>query len=304
MDTRRQFEHNVVFSQIDLLPTFKAEFPETKFNQYRDLTDDQRVEMLAKTATYKTVLEDKIQDTFMTIVPNDREEYNRKAPLQMERIYLYVGDEMGYLKLFNLTNLVHSIGDLKKVPNQIKNRTFNPRRQEVVDTTHMARQLRRALKMEKRRLPPPLDPEMSQVLVRELLCHTDVITSISRIVYEDVEAIATTSQDNTTRVWSRGFDLLGNINMLTDRQDPRWSFKTRQMDRVKMEELSKIESLIDNLNMELEEERKTLQIDLNPKKKDIAKKTRTRANFLQRKEDEAQRDREVEQKIKARERAR
>jgi hypothetical protein len=114
-------------------------------------------------------------------------------------------------------------------------------------------------------LPPALDAEMSQTLIRELLSHNDVVTSISRIVYDDVEALVTTSQDNTTRVWSRGLDLLGNINMLTDRQDPEWSYKTRQVNQVKMNELQRIETLMDGLTMDLESQRKELQIDFDPK---------------------------------------
>lgn len=95
--------------------------------------------MVETTKAYKKVIMDQLQDTFMTIVPNDRAEYNATCPQQMERIYLYVGDELGYLKLLNLTAMVHSVPDLQKVPNQMKNRAFNPRRQEIVDTTHMAR---------------------------------------------------------------------------------------------------------------------------------------------------------------------
>jgi hypothetical protein len=145
VEARRRFENNIVFSRLDLHKTFKQQYPETKYNQYKDLTDDERIRMVERTEAYKKIIADEIQDTFMTIVPNDRAAYNQTAHQQMERIYLYIGDEQGYLKLIHLTPMIQSIGGLEKVPNQIKNRAFNPRRAEIVDTTQMAKQMRRAI---------------------------------------------------------------------------------------------------------------------------------------------------------------
>ena len=152
---------NFVFAQLDWQQVFQDEFKakEEKINQYGNYTDQMKIDLVKTTQQYRDTLRDEIGDTFMTIVKNDREEFNADANKKLNRIFMYVADEMGYLKLFNLTNLVRSIAGLEKVPNQVEGRAFNPRRQEIIDTALMAQQIRKSLSNKNTELPPALDPE-------------------------------------------------------------------------------------------------------------------------------------------------
>jgi hypothetical protein len=42
----------------------------------------------------------------MTLVPNDKEEYNATLEEERERIFLYMGDELGYIKLLDITKMI------------------------------------------------------------------------------------------------------------------------------------------------------------------------------------------------------
>jgi WD40 repeat protein len=67
---------------------------------------------------------------------------------------------------------------------------------------------------------------MTGVLIREILGHQSVITSITKIEMNDVKLLLTSAKDNKVRVWNLQLDLYGNINNLTDRDDPKWHFPT------------------------------------------------------------------------------
>ena len=66
-------------------------------------------------------------------MPTNDEEYNENLDKEISRRYLYIGDEQGYLKIWNLTGIFESMG-INKVPRYIDIRnTWNPRRKGLVD---------------------------------------------------------------------------------------------------------------------------------------------------------------------------
>lgn len=148
----------------------------------------------------------------MTLVPNDREEWNATVDEERERIMLYIGDELGYIKLLNITDMIMRTG-IEKVAAYTESRaSFNPRRQEIVDTTAFAKQYRRSAQQEGVNLPPAIDPEMSQILIRESKAHADVVTSLARIEYDDCACLLSASKDCTVRTWSLELDLWGSLS--------------------------------------------------------------------------------------------
>jgi len=167
------------------------------------------------------------------MLPTNDEEYMATLDDELERFYLYVGDEYGFLKIWDLNILLKQTG-IKKVPRFIDTKTaFNPRRKEITDTTSIADQIRMAIIKDETVLPPLMDPALTGQLIREARAHSDVITEVARIKYEDCDCVLTSSKDKLVRVWSVGFDLLGTINLKTDRDDPNWSIPTKQK-RIKL----------------------------------------------------------------------
>ena len=76
----------------------------------------------------------------MLIVDND---YDKHIEREKERIYLYLADELGFLKVWDLTHLVKKIGlKTNKSYPEIKV-SFNPKRKENVDCSSIATSLRK-----------------------------------------------------------------------------------------------------------------------------------------------------------------
>jgi len=112
-------------------------------------------------------------------------------------------------------------------------------------------------------LPHLVNPELTGILIREAKSHVDVITSISKMEFEDCKGLVTSSRDNKVRTWSSHLDMWGNLNQRTDRDDPKWHLPTNQKKINREVELQKVEFLVDKLDMDLEEERRKLVVDDN-----------------------------------------
>ena len=85
---------------------------------------------------------------------------------------------------------------------------------------------------------------MTGIIVRETKAHSDIITNISKIKYDDCEAIITSSRDCFVRVFSKGLDLHGQINQKQDAIDPHWKIPTNQMKEIQKKEIDTVENII------------------------------------------------------------
>ena len=63
------------------------------------------------------------------------------------------------------------------------------------------------------KIPPSVDPYLVGILVRSARAHTDLVTSLQKIKYDDCNGILSASKDNKVRVWSLGLDLWGNLDL-------------------------------------------------------------------------------------------
>eukprot|EP00356_Strombidium_inclinatum_P014083 CAMPEP_0170507628 /NCGR_PEP_ID=MMETSP0208-20121228/59515_1 /TAXON_ID=197538 /ORGANISM="Strombidium inclinatum, Strain S3" /LENGTH=106 /DNA_ID=CAMNT_0010789947 /DNA_START=130 /DNA_END=447 /DNA_ORIENTATION=+ len=102
---------------------------------------------------------------------------------------------------------------------------------------------------------------MTGVLIREVKAHQDVITSLAPIELEDCQGLISSSKDMKVRTWSRGFDMWGNLNQKTDREDPKWKFPTNKKFLEQEKEIAEVELLIDKVDMKLKHRRKKLVVD-------------------------------------------
>lgn len=108
-------------------------------------------------------------------------DYNDTLDEEKERIYMYLGDEHGFLKIWDLTSFVSKIGVAKVKCIPETKGAYNPRRQEVVDCSAFTSQYRKSFLLKPPPLPPAIDPSMTGLLIREAKAHSDVITGISPI---------------------------------------------------------------------------------------------------------------------------
>lgn len=203
--TYRDFEQTFVFSQRDMEDIFRDEFKEEKEWSFNPFSEQYKLDKVVQGEMYAKMLLDEKAQTFVTQVDAMNAEYMENIDTEMERLYLYVGDDAGYLKIWDLNYVIKQVG-VEKVKSHVK-ANFNPRRQELVNCTAYANQYRKTL--QDRPMPPAVEASMTGIIIREVVAHRDSITSLSKIKYDDCSAIISASRDCFVRTWSLGLDLLG-----------------------------------------------------------------------------------------------
>ena len=224
----RLFEHNFVFSFKEMPDIYDEEFPPTPQTKYANYSDEYKLKKVLAGELYQELLKDEASNTFVTQVQAVGADYNETLDVEKERIYMYLGDEHGFLKIWDLTSFVDKVGVAKVKCIPETKGAYNPRRQEVVDCSAFTSQYRKSYQLKPPVLPPPIDPSMTGLLIREAKAHSDVITGIAPIDFQDCKGILTTSKDMKVRTWSPDLDMWGNINQKTDRDDRLWKFPTNQ----------------------------------------------------------------------------
>jgi hypothetical protein len=107
--------------------------------------------------------------------------YNEQVNDKKDRVYLYLGDDLGFVKLWDLTLLIED-KEIEKVDKITKLKTyFYPKRQENKDVSNYCVQLRASLKKNSSLLPPLEDPETAKLLIRESKAHSGMVSSLDKI---------------------------------------------------------------------------------------------------------------------------
>ena len=99
-------------------------------------TDDEKYVDALNSNTYASLLADDKSNLFITAGEND--DYNDHIDEEYERIYLYIGDEFGFIKIWNLTSIIKDIGIVPCKGMRDGAKAFNPYRQEKIDCSEMA----------------------------------------------------------------------------------------------------------------------------------------------------------------------
>lgn len=189
-------------------------------------SEDYKLEKVINGELYQEILADEKSKTFLTQVQSVGPDYNETLQIEKERTYLYVGDEFGFLKIWDLTSFLETV-EIQKCKSVTEQKSaFNARRQETVDCSAFTMHQRKSFQLKPPTLPHLVNPELTGILIREAKSHMDVITSISRMEFQDCSGILTSSRDNKVRTWSTGLDMWGNLNQRTDRDDLKWQMPT------------------------------------------------------------------------------
>ena len=132
----RNFEHNFVFGFKDMPQIFDDEFP-SKPNQLVQFSEEYKLQAVLDTEAYRELLLDEKSSTFVTQAQSVGADYNETLHVKKERTYLYIGDEFGFLKVWDLTSFLEGVpAPLGKCRRHVDIKSaFNPRRQETVDTS-------------------------------------------------------------------------------------------------------------------------------------------------------------------------
>ena len=80
-----------------------------------DPPDDEKFELVIGGETYADLLHDAASSVFMTQGATTKEMYNETIDEERDRIYLYLGDDAGYLKLWDLALHLHHLLHLHRL---------------------------------------------------------------------------------------------------------------------------------------------------------------------------------------------
>lgn len=111
-----------------------------------DPPDDEKFELVIGGETYADLLHDAASSVFMTQGATTKEMYNETIDEERDRIYLYLGDDAGYLKLWDLDPVIARAGMKPVVAFRTTKTQYNPYRQEKCDVSDYANSLRRTHK--------------------------------------------------------------------------------------------------------------------------------------------------------------
>lgn len=139
----RDFEQNFVFGFKDMPLIYDEEFPPKK-NQLVQFSDEYKLGKVVEGDIYNELLKDEKSKTFVTQVQSVGADYNERIHIEKERTFLYVGDEFGFLKIWDLTSFLETSGIQKCKKLTDMKTAFNPRRQETVDCSAFTTQQRKS----------------------------------------------------------------------------------------------------------------------------------------------------------------
>ena len=86
---------------------FNEEFGTLKESSFNPFTDEFKTEKVIGGKVFRNILDEKLSTTFVTQVnePNDID-YDPKNDEEIDRFYAYIGDALGYLKVWDLNYLI------------------------------------------------------------------------------------------------------------------------------------------------------------------------------------------------------
>ena len=140
-------------------------------------------------------------------------DYDQKINEKCERLLLYFGDELGFIKAWDLTYLLKcsGCGPLFQTHPELKGGAYLPHRIESIEvSSFIVASLHRAAVRKAKKLPEAVCPLFSRIQIRDCKAHKRCINSMA--VDEEDGHIVSSSIDSTVRLWSPGLDLWGCLN--------------------------------------------------------------------------------------------
>ena len=145
----------------------------------------------------------------------------------MESVYLYLGDEFGLIKVWDLTLLLHKCKFEPEVPFLETDLQFYPGRVEKIDVSGYAQSIVEQCSLVDPSTYEEIDPDSSGIVLMEVLAHKGPVKHLS--FSRDRGLISCGDRDRKVRVWNPlTMDLDGIINQTNMKQDCKWKKKQNE----------------------------------------------------------------------------
>jgi hypothetical protein len=172
-------------------------------------------------------------------------DYNAHVDEEKDRVYIYLGDELGYLKIWCLDHIVEEF-NIKRADRYIDiiGRDYNPYRKEQVDCSDYVNALRESGDSNPK-LPDPVEPNKTGMLIREIKGHNQAVNCLDKIDLSDLTGFISCSKDRKILTWTLGLDVLGKLNQVADeREDPRWLFPSEVKKIMEIKEVERLQEIV------------------------------------------------------------
>ena len=185
-------------------------------------------------------------------------QYDADVGVEKERIYMYLGDDFGIMKLWDMTYLLEKSGFQKcKSWKETRGKNYYPSRKENVNAkAHYPRHLQLAMAASKRQ-PDGVDPEDIGMIIREVVAHKTVIHQMNR---HEQGGVITCSKDGFVRMWSDGLDLWGSLNQLNYVKDEMWSFPIKDKQEKEDRDIVEMNNMVQLMGTE-EDKSRIIKVD-------------------------------------------
>ena len=212
----------------------------------------------------KDLITDKLLDPFhdnnnddITYNSIDKEEYSENLN---HNYYLLICDKKGFMKILNLKGVFNQY--IHNIKNKYeKNSNFNILKKENVDYEQVIQSFLRNSKKRQNDIfkQPYHNLYSSRIINSEWKGHFDHITDVEFI--DDPISTVTISKDNYLRIWNKRFELIGEINILSDENilvnknikenKIKWDFKVNEK-KVLEKEVNEIVQIFENIDLKEE----------------------------------------------------
>ena len=189
--------------------------------------------------------------------------YDEEIDHEKDRIYVYIGDDFGVMKLWDMTYLLESsICEPTKSWKEIRGKNYNPVRKENINAgAHFPRHLQLAQNAQKK-MTEGIDPEDKGIIIREVVAHKTIIHSVNR---HDQGGVITCSKDGFVRLWSNGLDLWGSLNQFNFVKDSLWSFPIKDKQDKEDKDIGAMHEMVQMMGTEKDKTR-IIKVDPSEKK--------------------------------------
>ncbi|OMJ87796.1 hypothetical protein SteCoe_10448 [Stentor coeruleus] len=194
----------------------------------------------------------------------EKEPHNHDTKSMRRRAYMYLGDSIGYIKIWSFEYLLEKSGIMPSLDIKRTKPGYNPHRK---DTKNAESDVNYWKKKTQNQHPPDIIDIESEILIKEWLAHTDQVTSIKLI--PDPEGLLTCSSDKFLKIWSREGEHWGTINLSIPEIPKNWYFPFR-WEKKRMNDVKKIveslKSVDDNIDVDTKVKARDSSLDKFAKK--------------------------------------
>lgn len=185
-----------------------------------------------------------------------------------EQLKIYIGDEMGFIRVQDATDLIKSMKPLDLVTGNTKRNPYWKIEMAKVWTDFEISETISSVSATKEKFNKPLFEEKHFKQECTWKAHRDAIKYIKLITESDINLLFSAGLDKMARLWTTEGKPQGSLKQgKTKKKDRPWNFPLKDYDELHGNWLSKVEEMLASIKTKWEEDKTLRQISSDDNKK-------------------------------------